>query len=300
MKLLNCPDIHLAEKRPENRVDDYEATVLRKFRFILGVAEENDCDGILFPGDLFDGPTPSYAFYSQIISYMKDSGKLMIVVPGQHDQRYRNLENTALWAAGISVDNLTVMSQKHDSEPLTQPDNVLIQGCGWEEEIPEPIPSKFNILLIHRMIVDDKLWAEQEHFEYGNGFLRDRKFDLIVSGDNHKTFTAHSRGRYLFNCGSMMRSTIAQVDHKPMIIVFDTENPKEYREILIPIEPAESVFKMDKVETEKERNTNLEAFVSGLSEHKDMGLNFGDNLQAYVIENKLGNEIYELLKRGMA
>jgi DNA repair exonuclease SbcCD nuclease subunit len=300
MRFLSCPDIHLTEKRPQNRTDDYEATVLRKFRFILDTADENNCDVILQPGDLFDNPKPSYAFYSQIVSHLKGFDFSIFTIFGQHDLKYRNPEDTALWTLNISIDDLIVLSQKHDSEPIIFSGKIGIQGCGWEEERPEPFPGKFNILLIHKMIVDDKLWADQEHFEYANGFLRDHKFDLIVSGDNHQSFTKIARGgKTLINCGSMMRSTIAQIDHQPRVIIYDTET-RAFENVFIPIEPAEDVFKMNKVETEKERNTNLEAFVSGLSEHKDMGLNFGDNLQAYVIENKLGNEIYELLKRGMA
>ena len=299
MKIVCCPDLHLTEKRPQNRIDNYEATVLTKFRFILRTAEENDCNCILQPGDFFDAPKPPYAFYSQIVSYLKEFNVPVITLFGQHDLKYRNPEDTALRAVDIAVDDFMLLSQGHRPR-LSFKEGIEIQGCGWEEEIPEPIPGKFNLLLIHKMIVDDKLWADQEHFEYANGFLREHKFDLIVGGDNHKPFIAHSRGRYLFNCGSMMRSTIAQVDHQPRIIIFDTEHPMNYTEIDIPIEPSDNVFKMEKVEMEKERNTNLEAFVSGLSEHKDMGLNFGDNLQAYVIENKLDNEIYELLKRGMA
>ena len=298
MKILGCPDLHLTEKRPQNRMDDYEAAVINKLTFILTTAKENGCALILQPGDFFDQPNPTYRFFTQVVftlnGYMS-SNAMLCTIFGQHDLKFRTKENTALNALFYAYEGLKLVNYMPHLE-----DNIAVVGCSWEEEIPEPIPGKFNILLIHRMIVDDKLWADQEHFEYANGFLREHKFDLIVSGDNHKPFIAHSRGRYLFNCGSMMRSTIAQVDHEPRIIIFDTENPKDYQEILIPIEPSESVFKMEKVEMEKERNTNLEAFVSGLSEHKDMGLNFGGNLQAYVIENKLDNEIYELLKRGMA
>jgi DNA repair exonuclease SbcCD nuclease subunit len=293
MKILVAGDLHLTDKCPVNRIDNYEDTLFRKLQFITDIANQHDCNIILQPGDFFDQPNPSYAFLAKVIDFFEHNHETFVyTIFGQHDLKYRNPENTALSVLN-KFGPVYLLDWKYEIA------NISIQGCNWGEGIPKPIEGRFNILLIHRMIVDDKLWAEQEHFDYANGFLRDNAFDLIVSGDNHKYFTKSFRGRYLFNCGSMMRSTIAQIDHTPTVIVFDTEDPKSFIEIPIPIEPSEKVFKMEAVAIEKERDHKLDAFVNGLTEHKEMGLSFEDNLRTYVEQNGLNDEIYTLIKRGM-
>ena len=83
--------------------------------------------------------------------------------------------------------------------------------------------------------------------------------------------------------------------------MFDTETRK-HQQIFIPIEPAETVFRMDKVAVEKARNENLESFISGLSQQKEIGLLFEDNLIAYAQENNIEKDvmdiIYESFRKG--
>lgn len=297
MKLLICGDLHLTDKCPANRKDDYEIAVIDKLTCILTTAKKNDCALILQPGDFFDQPTPPYCFFTQVVytlnGYMS-ADALLCTVFGQHDMKFRTRENTALNALYYANEGVKIVNYMPHLE-----ENIAVVGCSWEEEIPEPIPNKYNILLIHKMIVDEKLWAEQEGHSYANSFLRDHKFDLIVSGDNHKFFTVSSRGRYLFNCGSMMRSTIAQVDHKPKIILFDTDDPKSHRIIPIPIEP--DVFKMEEVAAVKERNEKLDAFVDGLmTENKEMDLRFESNLTQFCKKNKTDKRVFDLIKEGMS
>jgi hypothetical protein len=145
------------------------------------------------------------------------------------------------------------------------------------------------------MIVDERLWEGRTDCFDARSFLRLNKFDLIVSGDNHKFFIKKFNNRFLFNMGSLMRSNISQVDHQPTIAIFDTDT-KQYQLIPIPIEPPEKVFKMEKLEREKIKNEKLEAFVKGLSEHKSMSMSFMDNLDAYMNKNDIDNGIRNIIK----
>jgi hypothetical protein len=173
---------------------------------------------------------------------------------------------------------------------------VDIYGSSFGEEIPEiEDPKKFSILVTHRMIVNEKLWEGQTDFQYANSFLRLNKFNLIVSGDNHTTFSYKLGDRHLFNLGATMRSAINQIEHKPTTVLFDTDtNSFEY--IPIPIEPAENVFKMEKIERAFKVNKELNAFISGLSKHKEMGLSFIDNLNEYTKNNKIDSAIIDIIK----
>jgi hypothetical protein len=88
---------------------------------------------------------------------------------------------------------------------------------------------------------------------------------------------------------------VDQIDHKPYIIIFDTET-KEYKQIFIPIEPPEKVFNLEKVTKEKEKNEHLESFVVGLSEYKEVGLKFEDNLNHYMDEINVEQGIRNIIE----
>ncbi len=290
MKVLITGDLHLTNKCPENRMDDYEKTILKKFGTILEIACLRSCDCILQPGDFSDSPSLSYDFFVKVTFLIKSFENIPIyTIWGQHDLRYRNKENTFLAALKESNHNLHLLGKKELSE-------TVIYGSSYGEEIPEiENTEKFNILLTHRMIIKEKLWEGQKDFEMANSFLRLNKFDLIVSGDNHACFQYKLKNRYLFNLGSISRSSINQITHKPKVVIFDIST-REFEEIDLPIEYPEKVFRLEKVEREREANRNLQAFISGLSEHKNMDLSFLSNLDNYVRNNKIDQEIIQIIK----
>ena len=257
MKLLSMGDAHITDDRPVNRTDNYWETVKRKLRFIFKLAENRGCKFILSPGDLTDTPNLSYAEFTELVQLVRHELSVhMFCVRGQHDMRYRRKENTALTALASSLyKQLTILEygierSVEDDKTCTFQKMYAFQGASYGEEIPKPVEGAFNILLIHKMIVEEKLWSAQEEYEPSNVFLRQHNFDLIVSGDNHQGFITSSKGgRLLVNCGAMMRNSISLVNHQPFVVIYDTEI-REYEKVFIPIEPSEKVFRMEKVAAE--------------------------------------------------
>jgi len=292
MKLLIAGDLHLSEKRPEHRIDGYAETVINKFLYILNCAEK-EADLILFPGDFFDSPNPSYSFYTKVVSCVGCFATPIIIVFGQHDLRFRNPDNTALKALAKSFPNRIFLLENNNQQLFHS--QVMIYGAGFNEEVPEPDKERFDVLLTHRMIIDEKLWDDQTDYSWGNHFLRKHKFDLIISGDNHKNFSCLHGERMLFNCGSMMRSSITQMEHHPSIVLLDT-GTMLFNTIPIPIQPPEEVFEMERVMKEKERDEKITAFISGLSDQKEIGLSFESNLNAHFRENKTKQEIIDIIE----
>jgi len=210
----------------------------------------------------------------------------IITVFGQHDLRYHssNKENTPM-----AVLHAAEVIQVAHSEPIEYGD-VHIYGASWYEDIPETVytPSAFNILIIHKMVIEnEKLWEGQEDHKLGNILLKSLPYNLIVSGDNHLSFLIGNNPKRLVNCGSLLRSNIDQINHKPVVYVFDTD--KDWIEQhLVPCEPFEQVFDMAKVSAEKERDEKMETFVDRLTGEAELeGLNFIKNLHSFVGMNKL-------------
>jgi DNA repair exonuclease SbcCD nuclease subunit len=289
MRIACVGDQHITSKKPKNRTDNYFETILGKLRQEFEIAREFECPVLIMPGDVFDKYNENHYVVQQVIHLIREFHPIQVLaVAGQHDQQFHNpdISGTALGtllAAGV----ITILSQ--DPTPITY--GVSVYGASWKDEVPVIItPNYCNILVLHKMIVDEKLWAEQEGHTWCNQFLQKNKFDLIVSGDNHKRFFAKSGKKTLVNMGAMMRSSIAQVDHKPMVAIYDTDS-KETTFVDLKIEPMENVMCLEKAKVEKEKNEQLEAFVKSLKdaefgEHGEVAvkLDFLEILKEYMEE----------------
>jgi len=288
MKLICTGDFHIRTNRPKYRIDNYKESLFDKLEWILG-----HIGMILQPGDFFDSPMSPYSLVLEVMrlcdsSFDRETGSPIITIFGQHDLRYHaSKDNTPL---------AILQQSRYVNFPNQFPDifNFNIYGCSWGEEIPKIVDKEtLNILLIHKMIVNEKLWADQEGHTWANHLLTKTGFDLIVSGDNHTSFVVEHNGKLLVNCGSLMRSTTAQKNHKPIIVIYDT-NTRRHEIKYIPIKPIEEVMVFN--EKEEERNEELESFVKGLSEEREIGLDFMTDLFEFMKTNKIDNSISNFIK----
>jgi len=259
-----------------------------KLNYIFNLAEKENCKAILQAGDLFDSPDQSNKVEIELIKLLRDSYCPIFTIFGQHDCKFRNRDNVALQK--FSVDNLVNIADNTGNII----DNICIYGASWEEAVPKVEDvNAINILIIHKMITKDgPLWYNHENYITANEMLRKYdSYDLIVSGDNHQHFTQGTKfGSMLINCGSLMRTTIAQRDHTPCIYIVDTET-NEITQHKIPIKPIGEVMNLELADELKERNEALEAFMTGLSSEYKVELSFEDNLTNLMKANNVGREI---------
>ena len=302
MKILAVGDLHIRQQRPKSRTDDYFKTQYGKIEWILRYYKEHNCNLLLIPGDLFDSPFTPYSVFQQYLKLFKTWNPKAIAIWGQHDLRYRvSKDNTpmkAFNAAGVITvpEENYVMTPNNGINIKWLDQNVHVYGGSFGEPIFEPISlDKFNILLVHKMIVNETpLWEAQEEYTKASSLLKQYNYDLIVSGDNHTFFISEYKGKTLINCGSLMRSTIAQKDHIPKIVVYDTDTRK-YEIISVPIQPIEEVMNLEAVETEKQTDEKLAAFVRGLSDYRETGLDFMRNLDKRIKEDNITEDIRNLI-----
>jgi len=292
MKILCTGDWHIRASAPQYRTDDYYNVQKEKILWLLDLAYRENCSLILQPGDFFDSHTvPNHVVADYIgLTTLNKYNIIIHTIFGQHDMRYRRKENTALGIL-IACKAVTVENTLYPG--------VIIYHCGWEEEIPKPSGhgKNINILLIHKMIVQDSpLWHGQEGYITADNFLRNHpEYDLVVSGDNHSSFLVNTNGQTLINCGSLMRSTISQVEHRPVVYIYDTKSMKITKHF-IPIKPINSVMNLDLVEETKERNLKLEAFMERLDRNNNTVLDFEENTLQLLKNKEIKSEVEGLVK----
>jgi len=294
MKYIITSDWHITDQPPKRRTDDYVKEQIRKINYIVSYSCRENMD-ILNCGDIFHTKKISYETLRTMIQIL--SKTTMIGVFGQHDMRYHSndkMDNTplaVLESAKVFISSRTDFCQE---EKKTK---EKIYFCNFGETIPKVEDTNlFNILIYHGLIcfreeVPNSMDAVE--FLNANSF-----YDLIVTGDNHKTFTVQNGSRMLINPGSLMRMDITQVDHKPCFFVYDTQTLNAKR-VEIPVK--DNVFDLSLLEKEKEINRKLEAFVNGLSEDKIMeNLKFENNLENFMVANNIENCVKELVNKLIA
>ena len=297
MKILATGDWHIRQTVPRKRIDDYVATQDCKIDSVLNIAVKNKCSLILQPGDFFDSHKANDFLKRKMIRTIKKHGYPPIyTIFGQHDLRYhssdtKNTPLRVLEAAGV----VSILGYKrgpsiaiHTNPPTIKHSNIHIYGTSWFEDIPDITTEGINILVIHEMIIkNEKLWEGQEDATKGNILLQNHKFDFVVAGDNHQSFSISTGKKHLVNCGSLMRMTTAQLDHNPCVYIYDTDE-RSIEKHYLPIAPVEEVFDLSTIEKEKKENKELEAFVSRLKDNvKIDGLDYPKNLFKYLEDNKM-------------
>ena len=312
MKLLITGDWHLDTYRPRNRTDDYFETQSEKIQWILHKAEQEGCYTILQPGDMFNSHRANdflKQYYIDRFKYMRTDinghtkPPYIHTIFGQHDLRFHSSDrdNTPLKVLEVA-DAITLLD--NDSLSISE-EGIFLYGTNWGEDIPEPCCDEgVHILLIHKLVVEDIEGWERSYISTENMF-RFSKHDIIVCGDNHLSFVAEKCDdvgptRLLFNCGSLMRSRIDQAEHRPRVYIVDTVD-LQYEEHFIPVKPIEEVMNIEKAEQEKERNEQLEAFVSKLTGDVNIeGLDFLHNLETYIAENEVEKPVKEFINEVVA
>lgn len=293
MKIIALPDLHITNKKPKHRLDeDFYDTVLNKIKFIQNYAEDNHISTVIQPGDFFDHHAVPKKVISDIIHnihpFKNDFCKVIwYAVYGQHDlvNHSPNVENTPL---NILSSSKTIHTLS--KEPITL-GNIHLYGASWNEETPEIQDEKaINILAMHRMVIkDEKIWESQEDHTKSQHFLRHSNFNLVISGDNHNSFTDVYRSRLLINCGTLIRNSKNQEDHEPHFYVYDTET-KKANKIDIPIESFSKIMDLDTVEKEENFKRKKSKLIEKLKDKNIVGLDFRKKAIKMSYSSKLKQE----------
>lgn len=308
MKLLITGDWHISKKAPENRLDkDYFGTVLGKVKFIMKVAKEEMVDAILQPGDLFDSAKATYNVTASLAKLIRTyTPARFYSIPGQHDLHFHNHLNLNtphyMLVSGGIIHAPTVLGLKSNR-------NHLLYTVPWEMKLPPTIEEggdTYRILLIHKMIIKnrkEKIWPGQKDHALAQNILKKNNYDLIVSGDNHQSFISRyvegGKFKYLFNCGSLIRTNILQANHKPFIIIFDTNDPEGFKKIFIPIQPFKNIMDLEKRNKADKRDEGLNLFIEQLKQTKTAELDYKKNVKILMRHPQVSRDEKEIINEMM-
>jgi len=304
-RFMLCGDIHVRDTVPRFRTDDYTAAMLKKIGFIHSRALRDHCNVLIYPGDITDSQRLSNRMFYLIINLLKSNNTIVnnFGVFGQHDLRYwtNHWESAlaVLEAAGAIKLLRSDMGPWHLPSRTGDPTEIYLYGCGWNEEIPRIKhmgEDLRNVLIIHRLFSTKALYPGDDNYIDAKGFLKNTNWDLVVAGDNHEHFVVTHNDRTLVNCGSLMRSRVDQINHRPVAYEYHPRT-RQCTLIEIPHEPIEETMDIERIQDDKVRNEELEVFVEKVRERTEIeGLDFENNMEKRLREEDITEEMKEIWK----
>ena len=232
MKFILTADWHLRLDTPICRTDDYLDSVEKKLLFIKKMKMN-----ILHAGDLFHHWKPSPEL---LVWTMRHIPENILLVAGNHDLPQHNAELIDKCGVGVLYESRKIELTRMCDLFQNNSEDVIISASWWNDDLPE-ISKHFTdykcvkIALLHKMTWHKDLPYPGCDADSAKKLMRKLKnFDLIVTGDNHKTFVVEKDGQILVNPGSLTRMTSEQSEHRPCVFVYDTEK-KSLEQVFLPI-----------------------------------------------------------------
>jgi len=302
MNSLILGDLHITNKKPGRRKDkDYLEMCLGKLEQAFTLGKEHDCEVAFQPGDWFDSPQVGNHVIIRTIKLLKKFDIKIFCTYGQHDIlghstfTLKNSPLSVLQAAGV----VRIVP----STGMKVMKGVWVYGSGFGSEVPMPRrEDHLNILLTHRMIGSDKLFDAQKDFEYPVPFLKKHpEYDWVIVGDYHYPFQdvrMRNGGRCneIINVGCMVRKTLADVEHQPMVGIL--HNFRQVDAYKLECVWASEIFDLTQKETvDSERWKNL---IDGLQEKRSV---ISSGIKSMLLRmykhNKTKPEVRQLIEESL-
>jgi predicted phosphodiesterase len=251
--LILCSDIHIRETHPSCRLDDFVGdTQWLVLEFLKQTQQKYNCP-IFCAGDFFDHWKPSPWLLTNTIDCLPED---FHTVYGQHDLPYHNynLRNQA----GLTTLAESGVLKIFDSGNWGTLSDTDLNSLGVT------VRDK-RILVMHMFVWDGKnipfpgcdyMTAEQVLDKYSD-------FDLIVTGDHHKSFTFEKEGRLLVNPGCFTVQDASYKNSQPKIYLWNAQT-NSVEPIALPHNPED--ITREHIDTKKEHEKKLEHLVNKVKE----------------------------------
>jgi len=275
-------DWHLRESTPQCRTDNFWKAQEKKVDFILALSRKHNAP-IFIAGDIGHISKWSCKLLEWAINKFKDIK--IFVIAGQHDLPQHQLSQ---WPqSGIGVLH-AAGAVEFIQTPKIINNKFMIYPFSYNEEIITPEKNESDlpkIAMVHQMIVESKDLFPNQSALRGHQLLKKfPQFSIILSGDNHNSFIINTSDNILCNPGSFMRSTTAQIDHKPRVYLWYAQD-NIVEPVYLPIE--QGVISREHIEVTEQRNTRMDAYMERMKNDIEIELSFEKNLESYFDKNRI-------------
>jgi len=310
-KVMFVGDIHLMDKQPKNRLDDYSLAIRTKLIECFTVAEEKKVDAVVLLGDLFEVYEVGPLLRNQTLDILKGvpNGNKpwsfpIYVCVGNHDlDSSSNLEKTALGTL-ISAGYLI----KSDYEP-----SLGISFAHYHPSLDRDIKAghlttSSAIIWVCHASISNKLDRFGEYTFLFEDTPLHPNTSLVISGHiHHEMKQTRSDGKRFINPGAISRYSASRdnLEKDIEILILDyTLDGEIINEEYIKLEsakPASEVFKLDEIKAAKDLKKDTLEFkikVAQMRTHSWQFTSLDDKLAALKVmaeQSEIGEEITNII-----
>lgn len=284
MKFIWRTDIHLSDKTPTSRKDNWKETIFNKIRQVGKLAEKHKAVAVLDGGDFFDIKSPSrnsHELVRETIDIHKEYPCRVYACVGNHDCVYGDYSFLHQQPLGVLFSS-GCFERLYDQHEVTFEENgVKVRVVGIPYHGVEYDMERFKnikkgdedwLICVAHVLASEKggsMFEGEDIIKYAD--LTDLDPDVFCFGHWHKnqgiTNISHTRQQWVVNIGSLSRGSLTQdnLDRIPCVALmeFDKEGI-HINEIPLEIEEAEEVFDIEKRLQEQVREDTMNELVSSI------------------------------------
>ncbi|QKG85973.1 exonuclease SbcCD subunit D [Kroppenstedtia pulmonis] len=217
IRLLYVTDTHIRGTAPRSRLDDFVQTLHRKLEEVVEIAKDENVDGILHGGDLFDRPDLSPAVVRDFASLLRQFRVPVYAIAGNHDIYGHNPETVERSMLGLldAFDTLHLLQPGHPL--LIEKKGISLQLTGqpfhYDLDKRDPVldysvcnelQADYCVHMVHGMAVDRPLPEGVAHTMVHTLWFDE--VDVLLTGHYHAGFPLqHRDGHYIVNPGALAR-----------------------------------------------------------------------------------------------
>jgi len=279
-------DVHLSDRTPRSRKDNWTQTVLGKLRQVGRIAREVKADAVLDGGDFFDVKSPqrnSHALVRATAEVHKDYPCPVYANVGNHDCVYGDYAFLpqqplgVLFATGV----FKPCYDEHEAE-FTASDGTVVRvvgvpyhGTKYDLDRIAKIrkgEEDFLVIMCHMLAspTGGSMFEGEDIIRYSD--LRSHDADVFCFGHWHKDqgVVENGYGQYIVNVGSLSRGSLSQddMDRQPACVVlrFEKNIGVTFDRRNLEVTPAAEVFDVEARTRQEERSTAVDSFVDSIKD----------------------------------
>ncbi|KKN61003.1 hypothetical protein LCGC14_0526280 [marine sediment metagenome] len=230
--------------------------------WVVDQAIENDISSVILTGDICQDPKPDYYLIEIFIEFLKKLEVYNIdvdIIAGNHDIK-RTGSHYKSFLDLITVAELpTVHIHKYVNTIIREGVGFTLLpfrdrrslGCKTDKEAfaristlltyeLEAISNSSDRVLIGHLALEGSMFVGDEFDNEVNELMCPLDmfsgYDYVWMGHVHKP-QVRSKTPYMAHVGSLDISDFGETDHQKIIVLYDTENPNKFREIVVPSRP---------------------------------------------------------------
>lgn len=279
-------DVHLSDRSPQSRVDDWTETLLGKIQQVGKIAQDVGAEAVLDGGDFFHVKSPtrnSHRLVNQAAAAHAEYPCPVYACIGNHDVKYGDYAYLGEQPLGVLFESgvfrrlydehESLFGQTEAGSPLVRVVGVPYHGTEYDFERLSKIKKqdeKYLVVVAHLLASPSggTMFEAEDIVKYGD--LAGLDPDLWLFGHWHKDQGVKeiAPGKYVVNIGSLSRGALNQddVSRKPSVAVlrFDPDKGMDIEVRPLAVAPPGEVFDMDRRVRSESKALSMTAFVDSI------------------------------------